>query len=530
MSMTYKALDELLDIIVTADNDISTKLAAEATTRETSDNEISAELAAKVSEINESIANLSGSTSHDIADLNARLDAETQNRANADNKLIEDLNAETVTREAADQQLQNNINTVQSNLNNEASTRAEADTGLDNKITNLNNSFNAYKEANDNAVKKVADDLAEESSRATSAESALDERVQDLEAAIGEGGSVAAQITDRINSLDADITSTIVEEGKGLTVQVVETDGKITNVVVNGNYNNTYDLLGSAKVVDDKLTSYKTSNDAAVKKVVDDLSTAESGLSNRIKAVEDDYLTSTDKTELTSKITTNANNISSLNSSINAINNESTGILATAKNYADSLDRAMDARVDVLEAAVGEGGSVETQITNKINQLDSTVKSANVEAGKGLQVEAVETDGKLTSVSLTGNYDNTYDKLGAATSAANTAESNANAKLDAYKTSNDAAMKKVSDNLTSEVSRATGAESGLSTRIKTIEDDYLKAADKTNLQNQITSNTNAISVLNGTGAGSVSKQVSDAVAALVSEAPEAYDTLKEISD
>lgn len=46
----------------------------------------------------------------------------------------------------------------------------------------------------------------------------------------------------------------------------------------------------------------------------------------------------------------------------------------------------------------------------------------------------------------------------------------------------------------------------------------------------ITANTNAIATLNGTGAGSVDKKVADAVAALVSDAPEAYDTLKEISD
>ncbi|MFR9255768.1 MAG: hypothetical protein ACLVJ6_09865 [Merdibacter sp.] len=46
----------------------------------------------------------------------------------------------------------------------------------------------------------------------------------------------------------------------------------------------------------------------------------------------------------------------------------------------------------------------------------------------------------------------------------------------------------------------------------------------------VEANTAAIATLNGTGAGSVSKQVADAVAQIVSDAPEAYDTLKEISD
>lgn len=47
---------------------------------------------------------------------------------------------------------------------------------------------------------------------------------------------------------------------------------------------------------------------------------------------------------------------------------------------------------------------------------------------------------------------------------------------------------------------------------------------------EVQANTSAIAVLNGTGEGSVNKKVADAVAAIVAEAPEAYDTLKEISD
>ena len=59
----------------------------------------------------------------------------------------------------------------------------------------------------------------------------------------------------------------------------------------------------------------------------------------------------------------------------------------------------------------------------------------------------------------------------------------------------------------------------------------------TNLQTQITSlgtrttaAENAISVLNGDGEGSVNKKVSDAVAGILNDAPEAFDTLREVSD
>lgn len=54
--------------------------------------------------------------------------------------------------------------------------------------------------------------------------------------------------------------------------------------------------------------------------------------------------------------------------------------------------------------------------------------------------------------------------------------------------------------------------------------------DDTVLKERVSANENAVAVLNGEGEGSVKKQVDDAVAKIVAEAPEAYDTLKEISD
>ena len=45
--------------------------------------------------------------------------------------------------------------------------------------------------------------------------------------------------------------------------------------------------------------------------------------------------------------------------------------VAEANAYADSLNTAMDSRVDALETAIGDGGSVETQITNAIGALDN---------------------------------------------------------------------------------------------------------------------------------------------------------------
>lgn len=73
----------------------------------------------------------------------------------------------------------------------------------------------------------------------------FEKNIADLEKAIGEGGSVGTQIDNKINALDADVTSAAAEAGKGLQVQVVETDGKVTSVVVSGDYSKTYDALGA---------------------------------------------------------------------------------------------------------------------------------------------------------------------------------------------------------------------------------------------------------------------------------------------
>lgn len=70
--------------------------------------------------------------------------------------------------------------------------------------------------------------------------------------------------------------------------------------------------------------------------------------------------------------------------------------------------------------------------------------------------------------------------------------------------------------------------------VKTTLETEIEAAkyDDTTIKASVAANTSAITKLNGdsTVEGSVAKQVADAVTKIVADAPEAYDTLKEISD
>lgn len=65
---------------------------------------------------------------------------------------------------------------------------------------------------------------------------------------------------------------------------------------------------------------------------------------------------------------------------------------------------------------------------------------------------------------------------------------------------------------------------------KIIIDTNVEGYDDTEIKNRISANESAIETLNGTGVGSVSKTVADEIAKVVGDAPESFDTLKEISD
>lgn len=95
----------------------------------------------------------------------------------------------------------------------------------------------------------------------------------------------------------------------------------------------------------------------------------------------------------------------------------------------------------------------------------------------------------------------------------------------------------IADAVSAAKSELSGTINGVDARLQAVEGDYLKGADKTELQGNIdtlagrvSTNEGAITILNGEGEGSVKKQVADAIAGVVNSAPEDFDTLKEVAD
>lgn len=232
-----------------------------------------------------------------------------------------------------------------------------------------------YKKKNDAAVAAAAKAAADEKTRAQGVEAGLQTSINGINTKIGtvaEGQTVmgivqANQTADRKYTDDkiSALGSVLNFKGTKATIAELPTDGKVGDVwhvtAKSAEYvctavGNHWEELGS--VID--LSAYETITDAETK-----IATAKG-------------------------------------EAINA-----------AKSYTNEKNTAMDTRVQALEAAIGEGGNVETQITNAIKALDSTAQNA---ADAEVHVSVTQTDGKLTAVSATVKA-NTFDAHGAAASA-----------------------------------------------------------------------------------------------------------------
>ena len=399
--------------------------------------------------------------------------------------------------------------------------------------------------ANADAIKVNADDIDALEGRATAVEgraTELETRATNLETTVTRldanaetAGSVKAQIAAAKTELEGKITNSMYddEELRGLisanadAAKKAQDEVDALELVVDAMYKNDKidELVAAAKkagedaqkdvdALEEAVAEMYTNDDidgfvAGVQKEVDDLEGVvatltqtvadnKTAVENRVKAIEDDYLTSEDREALEEAIQANADAIDAHEAKIDSVvetlvgedagksvrkiaNEELAAQLlsgdadadfqtlqelaawledhpedvaeinlniqnlqtlvgelpegATAtdvvsyiaeavkaeKDRAEGIEGGLADRIADLETAVGEGGSVETQITDAIALLDADVTSAAVEAGKGVQVQVVEVDGVITNVAVTGNFDNSYDAKGSAT----TAETNA---------------------------------------------------------------------------------------------------------
>ena len=226
-------------------------------------------------------------------------------------------------------------------------------------------------------------------------------------------------------------------------------------------------------------------------------------LPGRIKAIEDDYLKADDKTALQGEIS------SAVNGAKEEIKGTTDGLAGRIKAIEDDYLNAEDKTE--LE------GKVNSTLAEAKGYTDSEVSRIVADSGSGL----IGQEGDASSANtIYGAKTYAEEKAAAAqTAAEEAAAADATSKVNAAK------------------EEIKGTTDGLANRIKAVEDDYLKAEDKTALQGEISgldgrveAVEGAITVLNGDGDGSVNKKVADAIAGVVASAPEDFDTLKEVAD
>lgn len=195
-----------------------------------------------------------------------------------------------------------------------------------------------------------------------------------------------------------------------------------------------------------------------------------------------------------------------------------------------------------IYSQIGEGGSVAQQISDAIDELDSSISIEDNDDSNPLNITITQENGELASV--TASIDaNTFDEYGSATAVQNAITGNASTDtvdsltLNGLKKRVDAAQGDV-DDLEALVGTGYGTKvvegETVNKTVKEYIDDAQAAAtyDDTALAARVTANEDAITLLNKTDGttGSVKKTVDDAIAAVVAGAPEDFDTLKEMSD
>lgn len=131
-----------------------------------------------------------------------------------------------------------------------------------------------------------------------------------------------------------------------------------------------------------------------------------------------------------------------------------------AKDYADGLDEAMETRMQAVEAKLGAGeGGVDAQIEAAV-AAEAALREA---ADAGLQEQVTANAGAIAALEELVGDDKVADAIAEA--------------------------------VKEEADRAKGIEGGLESRLAAVENDHLVAADKTELEGKIKANADAIELL-----------------------------------
>lgn len=271
-------------------------------------------------------------------------------------------------------------------------------------------------------------------------------------------------------------------------------DGKITDLGI-GDYAKSADVTSA---ISDAKTELKTYADTAKTEAI---TTAGTNADTKIATKIGDVGEGTVKDYVDGKETSLTGKITAVDDKVKALGKLSAKDEVAETDLAKALADKINAKADASSVYT------QTEINTKVSGLETSI-GANTDAitainddTNGILAKAKEyADGKV--------YDDTKVKADIATNATNIT-TNAGG---------------IAENKTS-IAAINNETTGILAQAKKYADDQDAV-----VKADVDKNTAAITKLNGTGEGSVSKTVADEIAKVVADAPENFDTLKEIAD
>ena len=232
----------------------------------------------------------------------------------------------------------------------------------------------AYVEEHGAEVTGIKEDIAtnakaieDEGKARGEADTALDNRLKAVEAAVGESGSVASDIEDAKNAAIAAAAA---------------------------------DATAKANAAEASAKAYADGLDAAMDERVEAL---EADIHTHANKAELDKFVDGDKVKLDdayAKAHEHANK-AELDKIADGDVAKWNAAEQNAKNYADGLNEAMDGRMDVVEASIAEGGATATAIANAQKAADDAQKEVDalelVVATKAAQADLTALAGRVTA-------------------------------------------------------------------------------------------------------------------------------------
>ena len=271
-------------------------------------------------------------------------------------------------------------------------------------------------------------------------------------------------------------------------------DGKITDLGI-GDYAKSADVTSA---ISDAKTELKTYADTAKTEAI---TTAGTNADTKIATKIGDVGEGTVKDYVDGKETSLTGKITAVDDKVKALGKLSAKDEVAETDLAKALADKINAKADASSVYT------QTEINTKVSGLETSI-GANTDAitainddTTGILAKAKEyADGKV--------YDDTKVKADIATNATNIT-TNAGG---------------IAENKTA-IAAINNETTGILAQAKKYADDQDAV-----VKADVDKNTAAITKLNGTGEGSVSKTVADEIAKVVADAPENFDTLKEIAD